>query len=933
MLGRGHAALNALTEWASEPAAQLRLLELVTSNPARLVSVYAAARRRTREFLDRLLEQADPRTIVAGVWEWLAGSPRPPEAVLRLARRATERTLSLAGEAGAEDGAASGQALLGLLAGRTGDPATAVELLTPLCGGLRAGTPPAGPGAPHMLECARELFAASRAVGDLAAGAAAVQALVVLGEALEGARRLAELLSAWPAGSDGRARLAGSLSRILAHVPAGELHAWLNEVWSAVLAGVSERRGLRRGYFAREMRLLESRVDEIAGLLSGDDPVAHALAEPEARELCALASARVAGLIGELVVYQPLRAEPVVPRQIALEVVVSSREELASDGLLATVEGNGGVSPGGPAPPVLPVTDPALVKSVLKQALLRLGGAARLYLARRGRERAYTRPAAAVAVAVAADAPAAGAGPPAAGFHVRATCHPAGSALAGGSRGEGESLAACLGAEVPGLIRDSTIEDALSRARGRMKAATALDGTAFELTFSFPSLPPAGTPRLSTQPPSGFPADLAASAGTPAGALRAAEFLLASHEAAVGRELTAWGEELAIVLHDLKNSLAFVAGWLRGTDLYDAQTVRQRSLESVEDVRFWLAEAGAMLSRPEGLPGPYTDVVASVRRVLRGLAAFAAQRQIRLEIDLPSAAALVPVESFRVASVVRNLAKNGLEASPAGSVLLVRVNPDRAPGMVEVVVRDAGPGFPPETTPGAGALPLGNGLSRPRLGLLSARRILGESGGRLVLENDGGGVATAVFPAGGGVARLAGRVRAWAGLSDEARRALRAAAAMSSAGNTEMARHLWRNALEAQASGLRESYTRHEFLPRASEMLVGKGKGRLTAGVTGVLASVFSPVNLPRAEGRAKSLLSAVIRGRLRPEDVSLEDLAVLALLQGVRSPDPRRLARSLSDAVRLLEDPSAREAEIEAAVLAALEPLASPGGPAGAGD
>jgi hypothetical protein len=805
-------------------------------------------------------------------------------------------------------------------------------------------------------QAAGELFLSARALGDRTAALRAVQQLLSLGLTKESADAMAGLLRSWPVDAGGRSELAAALEDIIVVHGAGA--AWLDEVWRSALRDASAARTSRRGYFSGELRRLEERVTEIASLLETEESVSWVLGDDRAQSLCALASNRVAELIGELVVYQPLSEEPVNPRQVALEAVISAREDVGLDRIELRTAPQGREPPAQEHPSATDTVmlDSALVKSVLRQTILRVAkvagaqgpGAVRPAL-----------PKPALTVETRRGWP--GHGGDALALVIQVSGRPAGVSR-GGRRKAGDqgSLGPLLRSFLSSL-QESTVPDGLARAHGEVRVAAGAGPEDWSVTLIFPADAvdgPAAAERMITER---LPETIRSGLQSAGGVEAAASYVVDALGAAIDREATAWGEELAVALHDLKNSLAFVASWLGGRQLYDPGTVRQRCVESIEDVRFWLAEAGAMLARPEGTPGPYTDIAAATRRVLRGLAAAAAQKGVAVETSLPSAPMLAPVEAFRVASVVRNLAKNGLEATPSGGTLAIAVSTGKPPGTVDVTVRDQGPGFPPGVLSGGGARQIGNGLRRPRLGLLSARRILQDSGGELVLTNDAGGVATARFPAGEGTARLAQDMHRWQEVSEEARRALRAAAAMSSAGNHDMARHLWQSALEIESSALRATVKRHELLPRATELLAGQGRGQLAPGVRAALASAYGPNQLQQAEQRAKSLLTEIVRDRLRPQELDLEGLGLLLLLfesapgqepqraprgkapagglpaagslgDAALSPGDARAAResarqvavSLSAAVRALGDQEGDVEQTEQTVLRAVESLAS---------
>jgi signal transduction histidine kinase len=110
--------------------------------------------------------------------------------------------------------------------------------------------------------------------------------------------------------------------------------------------------------------------------------------------------------------------------------------------------------------------------------------------------------------------------------------------------------------------------------------------------------------------------------------------------------------------------------------------------------------------------------------------------------------AVVEADPVQIQSVVANLVRNALEAMSTGGVLTLVARP--APGGVEIVVRDTGPGLAHEMldqlfAPYVSTKPGGHGL-----GLARAQEIVARHGGSLVALPDSGGAAFRVFlPRGG----------------------------------------------------------------------------------------------------------------------------------------------------------------------------------------
>ncbi len=194
--------------------------------------------------------------------------------------------------------------------------------------------------------------------------------------------------------------------------------------------------------------------------------------------------------------------------------------------------------------------------------------------------------------------------------------------------------------------------------------------------------------------------------------------------------------------HELSTPLgtiAVVAKELeRGVDELDRTALRgdlKLIREEVERCRLILVQMSATAGEAAGeLPGaiPVPSLIADVR------AALAPERATRLEVEVAGELASVEAPRQALTHVLTSLARNGFDASAAGST--VRLVLGRGEGRIRFSVEDRGAGMSREILARAGdpfftTKPAGQGTG---LGLFIARAFAQRLGGRLVLSSEPG---------------------------------------------------------------------------------------------------------------------------------------------------------------------------------------------------
>ncbi len=199
----------------------------------------------------------------------------------------------------------------------------------------------------------------------------------------------------------------------------------------------------------------------------------------------------------------------------------------------------------------------------------------------------------------------------------------------------------------------------------------------------------------------------------------------------------------ADIAHELRTPLSIILGYsealsdgkLQGNPaIYDAMYGEAQLLSHlVDDLRtLSLADAGELpLHRALVAPGE------SLERVAASHSELAAQRGIRLEVQVAPDLPLVEVDRERIAQVLANLVGNALRYTPDGGVITLSAQP--AGDRVLLRVSDTGPGIAPEHLPHVFKRFYRADASRPAngesgLGLAIAKSLVEANGGTIRVD-------------------------------------------------------------------------------------------------------------------------------------------------------------------------------------------------------
>jgi len=214
--------------------------------------------------------------------------------------------------------------------------------------------------------------------------------------------------------------------------------------------------------------------------------------------------------------------------------------------------------------------------------------------------------------------------------------------------------------------------------------------------------------------------------------------------------LAAIGGVVACVAHEIKNALTSIGGFARFIERRPEDPRRVQ-----EEARIILKVATRLermvretmdYSRPMTITPEVQSLNVLVADVMVTVTAKAPEA-IKLEVDLDPAAPKVPLDANYLADVVTNLIQNAVEAVGAGGQVWVETRPYE--GGAALVVRDTGPGIPPDQQkrifePFFTTKKHGNGL-----GLAICRQIVRSHGGeiRFTSEPGRGTTFTVTLPA------------------------------------------------------------------------------------------------------------------------------------------------------------------------------------------
>jgi PAS domain S-box-containing protein len=216
-------------------------------------------------------------------------------------------------------------------------------------------------------------------------------------------------------------------------------------------------------------------------------------------------------------------------------------------------------------------------------------------------------------------------------------------------------------------------------------------------------------------------------------------------------KLSAVGQIAAGVAHELRNPLTSIKGLIqvnrkeaeaRGSDVEDFRIIEREVRRMERTLQTFLDFA-----RPPQPDRRRQELAPIVERTLALVRGRVEKQGVAIEVARPASPVVADVDADQIQQLLLNLALNSLDVMPHGGALHVEIR-SASPSLVEIEVRDTGPGIQPTLLPRIFEPFVSGKEAGVGLGLAVSRRIAEDHGGWLTAGGacDGGARFTLGLP-------------------------------------------------------------------------------------------------------------------------------------------------------------------------------------------
>jgi signal transduction histidine kinase len=214
--------------------------------------------------------------------------------------------------------------------------------------------------------------------------------------------------------------------------------------------------------------------------------------------------------------------------------------------------------------------------------------------------------------------------------------------------------------------------------------------------------------------------------------------------------LAAWREVARRIAHEIRNPLTPVKIELYRLQKMIAESGGDRSHDAAASVE----AISAQIQMLEEMAGQFSTFArepelkragCSIKDIIeKTVALYDKNENVSFKLSIPDNIPVLDLDFQMMGRVFGNLFKNSMEAFPEGVGIEVKV--EVRGEMIEIVVRDNGPGFPLEKLEMIDRPYVTTKKSGTGLGLAIVKKIIEEHGGKIRFYNDGGAVVEMALP-------------------------------------------------------------------------------------------------------------------------------------------------------------------------------------------